>query len=90
MSGPTFSASYVDDYLSTDPGSPYFFGSKSVVVHTSNPTRLTCANFVVGAGASGSASASAPIATYTANTAAAQSQTGGLVAGVAALLAWML
>lgn len=39
--------SYQELYLSTTPGSPYFFGDKSVVVHTSNTTRLTCANFVL-------------------------------------------
>ncbi|KAJ4387253.1 Cell surface superoxide dismutase [Cu-Zn] 4 [Gnomoniopsis smithogilvyi] len=41
----TFSASYIDPYLSTVPGSPYFFGNGSLVIHTSNTTRLTCANF---------------------------------------------
>jgi len=39
--------SYQELYLSTTPGSPYFFGDKSLVVHTSNTTRLTCANFVL-------------------------------------------
>ncbi len=38
---------YQELYLSTTPGSPYFFGDKSLVVHTSNTTRLTCANFVL-------------------------------------------
>lgn len=39
--------SYQELYLSTTPGSPYFFGDKSLVVHRSNTTRLTCANFVL-------------------------------------------
>ncbi|KAI1080430.1 cytosolic Cu/Zn superoxide dismutase [Whalleya microplaca] len=41
----SFSASYVDPYLSTDPDSAYFFGDKSIVIRTRNATRLTCANF---------------------------------------------
>ena len=44
--------SYVDPYLSTVPGSPYFFGDKSVVLHTTNTTRLICANFVQVSGSS--------------------------------------
>jgi hypothetical protein len=49
----TFVAQYADQYLSTDPSSPAFFGDKSVVIHTSNATRITCANFklVSGSGA---------------------------------------
>lgn len=42
----TFGASYAELYLSTTPGSPYFFGNRSIVFHTNNATRLTCANFV--------------------------------------------
>jgi hypothetical protein len=42
-----FTSSYLELYLSTTPGSPYFFGDKSVVIHTSNTTRLTCANFTM-------------------------------------------
>lgn len=40
------SHSYLELYLSTDPSSPYYFGDKSIVVHSTNTTRLTCANFV--------------------------------------------
>ena len=90
MSGPTFSTQFVDNYLSTDPSSPYFFGQKSLVIHTSNTTRLTCANFMMSAGSGSSATASGPVATYTANTAATRSMGGGLFAGAAALFAWML
>ena len=90
MSGPTFSTQFVDNYLSTDPSSPYFFGQKSIVIHSSNTTRLTCANFMMGAGSSSSATASAPVATYTATSTATQSTAIGLIVGAAALLAWML
>jgi len=37
-------------YLSTDPSSPYFFGDKSIVIHSMNTTRLTCANFTMVSG----------------------------------------
>ena len=40
-----FLARYSDSFLSTDPSSPAFFGDKSIVIHSSNTTRLTCANF---------------------------------------------
>ncbi|MCJ1474616.1 hypothetical protein MMC13_003276 [Lambiella insularis] len=43
----TWTVSYTDLYLSTTPGSPYFFGDLSVVIHSSNATRLTCANFTM-------------------------------------------
>lgn len=39
--------SYLELYLSTDPSSPYFFGDKSIVIHSMNTTRLTCANFMM-------------------------------------------
>ena len=38
---------YTDQYLSTTPGNPSFFGDLSVVIHTNNKTRLTCANFTL-------------------------------------------
>lgn len=43
----TFTTSFVDPYLSTDPSSDAFFGGLGFVVHTGNTTRLTCANFVM-------------------------------------------
>jgi len=46
ITGTSFVATYSDNYLSTVPGSPYYFGDLSVVIHSSNTTRLTCANFV--------------------------------------------
>ena len=97
MTSPTFSSGFVDTYLSTDPSSPYFFGQKSIVIHASNTTRLTCANFMMSGGAgtstmpSGGASStpSSPMATFT-GVAATKSVAGGLFAGAVALFAWML
>ncbi|MCJ1432009.1 hypothetical protein MMC27_001365 [Xylographa pallens] len=43
----TWNVSYTDLFLSTTPGSPYYFGDLSVVIHSSNTTRLTCANFTM-------------------------------------------
>lgn len=40
-----FLAEYFDLYTSLKPGSPAFFGNRSIVVHYANKTRLTCANF---------------------------------------------
>ncbi|KIV99456.1 uncharacterized protein PV09_08882 [Verruconis gallopava] len=42
---PGFSASYVDNYISLTPGTPAFMGNRSFVLHFSNKTRITCANF---------------------------------------------
>lgn len=50
ITGTTFMAQYADPFLSTDPSSPAFFGDKSVVIHTSNTTRITCANFMMMGG----------------------------------------
>ncbi|KAI9699127.1 MAG: hypothetical protein M1836_003316 [Candelina mexicana] len=41
-----FNQNYIDKYTSTQSGLGAFFGNRSIVVHTSNTTRLTCANFV--------------------------------------------
>lgn len=40
-----FVAEYFDLYTSLQPGSPAYFGNRSIVVHYANKTRLTCANF---------------------------------------------
>jgi len=48
-----FVAQYSDAFLSTDPASPAFFGDKSVVIHTANTTRITCANFKLVAATNG-------------------------------------
>ena len=38
---------YLDLFTSTTPGSQAFFGNRSVVIHSADKTRLTCANFEV-------------------------------------------
>jgi hypothetical protein len=40
-----WSQEYVDPYSSTNPSDPSYFGDLSVVVHLSNKTRISCANF---------------------------------------------
>lgn len=61
----TFVAQYADPFLSTDPSSPAFFGDKSVVIHTENATRITCANFMmIGGGASAGNGTMMPNGTY--------------------------
>ena len=60
---PTFSATFTDNYLSTTPGSPYYFGDKSIVIHSSNATRLTCANFQLMSGSSNTTNGTAPSGT---------------------------
>jgi hypothetical protein len=53
MAAGNFSTSFVEPYLSTQMGSAYFFGGLSFVLHSTNTTRLTCANFVQVNGSSG-------------------------------------
>ncbi|KAF8852024.1 hypothetical protein BDZ45DRAFT_750026 [Acephala macrosclerotiorum] len=97
-----FTASYLELYLSTDPSSPYFFGNKSVVIHTSNTTRLTCANFTMIASGALTTTTSSPssetvtstsTATPSPYTSAASKVAGPsvprlLVAAVGAMLLW--
>jgi hypothetical protein len=67
VTGPgVFTVTYNEPYLSTDPSSPYFFGDKSFVIHTSNTTRLTCASFaMVGGNSSSSSSSSSSMSSMT-------------------------
>ncbi len=95
----SYQTSYYDLFTSTLQGPASFFGNRSVVIHTANTTRLTCANFQLvtsgsnmttptSSGGSGSATAtSPPIASYTG--AAAQKLISG-AAVVAGLLAFAL
>ena len=53
MTPGNFSTSFVDAYLSTQAGTPAFFGGLGFVLHSANTTRLTCANFVQVNGTSG-------------------------------------
>ena len=86
-----FTASYTDAFLSTQMGSGSFFGDKSVVIHTSNATRITCANFrmVGGNGTMGGASGTGVMPSATGSGMPVQ-QTGaaaGLAVGGLAVLA---
>ncbi|KAL2043303.1 hypothetical protein N7G274_003609 [Stereocaulon virgatum] len=45
-----FNAAYIDLYVSTEFGFGSFLGNRSINIHTSNTTRLTCANFVLSSG----------------------------------------
>ncbi|GAM90322.1 hypothetical protein ANO11243_083650 [Dothideomycetidae sp. 11243] len=99
--GTTFTASYVEDYLSTDPSSSYFVGTKSITIHTSNTTRLTCANFMLmssgGNGSSTGNSTMTPTGTATSSTApavytgaAARIVASSAVLGLAGFFAFLL
>lgn len=55
---------YTDLYLATLSSDPSFFGSLSVVVHLSNKTRVSCANFTLKSGGANSSS-SAPVSVGT-------------------------
>lgn len=54
---------YLDLYLSTVRGPASFFGNRSIVVHSNNATRLTCANFTLIAGNSTITGGTAPVPT---------------------------
>lgn len=60
-----FVAQYSDAFLSTNPSSPAFFGNRSVVIHTANTTRITCANFTLVNSTSTSTNGTSPTATQT-------------------------
>jgi len=87
----SWSVSYTDLYLSADPSSPYYYADKSIVIHTFNKTRLTCANFTkvassttnaTGTGVMGSPTPS--ISTFPG--AAARVGGAGLLGGVVAVV----
>ncbi|KAI4161172.1 MAG: hypothetical protein L6R39_000132 [Caloplaca ligustica] len=93
-----FQAAYLDLYLSTAQGPASFFGNRSIVVHTSNTTRLTCANFTLTSGNStgsngtsssgnGTVTGSQPVPSpFTGGAAATFVSAGAIIAGLAALL----
>lgn len=92
-----FTAAYTDAFLSTDSSSESFVGGKSIVIHTSNATRITCANIVMAGGnattSSGTANGTVPAnPTYSGpvQTGGAGSATYGGLAVAAGLLAWVL
>jgi len=80
ITGTTFTIAYNEPYLSTDPSSPYFFGDKSIVIHTSNTTRLTCANFMM-VGASSTTNSTQPSITPPPPSQAGAGRISGTVVG---------
>ncbi|KAI4125278.1 MAG: hypothetical protein LQ338_004350 [Usnochroma carphineum] len=93
-----FQTTYLDLYLSTAQGPGSFFGNRSIVVHTSNTTRLTCANFTLTSGNSTSPNGTAPAGNgtvtgsqpvpspFTGGAAATFVSAGAVIAGLAAFL----
>ncbi|KAL8973239.1 MAG: hypothetical protein Q9183_000092 [Haloplaca sp. 2 TL-2023] len=92
-----FNTAYLDLYLSTQQGPSSFFGNRSIVIHTSNTTRLSCANFTLTSGAdtgsnatipggNGTVAGGSPPAPFTGGAAAAFVSAGAVLAGVAALM----
>lgn len=72
------------------PGSPYYFGDKSVVIHSSNKTRLTCASFTLVTDGSASSTGSGASPSSTASTqpfegVAARTVGGSMLALIAAV-----
>ncbi|KAL8712230.1 MAG: hypothetical protein Q9220_003381 [cf. Caloplaca sp. 1 TL-2023] len=87
-----FQISFLDLYLSTHKGPASFFGNRSIVIHTSNTTRLTCANFTLTSGNSsasnstnGTVTGSSPVP-FTGGAAATFISAGAVIAGLAAFL----
>lgn len=83
-----FSTAFVEPYLSTQAGSAYFFGGLSFVLHATNTTRLTCANFVqVNGSTNGSATPTSPgTPQYTGAATKMGAGVGALVVAVGAAL----
>ncbi|KAL8805305.1 MAG: hypothetical protein Q9182_002073 [Xanthomendoza sp. 2 TL-2023] len=93
-----FSTAFLDLYLSTYQGPASFFGNRSIVIHTSNTTRLTCANFTLTSGNSsrpsngtsggnGTVTGSNPVPSpFTGGAAVTFVSAGAFVAGLAAFL----
>lgn len=89
MTEGSFSTSFLDNFLSTEEGSPAFFGGLAFVLHTGNTTRITCANFEAQANGTAGNGTSGGNATAT-NTGSVPEFTGAagkLSAGVAAIAA---
>ncbi|KAI9810639.1 MAG: hypothetical protein M1826_003493 [Phylliscum demangeonii] len=58
-----FTTQYVDFYVSTKAGIGAFLGNRSIVIHSFNTTRLTCANFLLVSSSSDDGTATATTAT---------------------------
>lgn len=93
-----FTTTFVDAYLSTEEGSSGFFGGLGFVLHSSNTTRLTCANFELvdaGNGTTGNATGTAIVPSPTGTTppeftGAAVKMSAGIGAAAVAVAAMML
>ncbi|KAI9691442.1 MAG: hypothetical protein M1822_007513 [Bathelium mastoideum] len=92
-----FIAHYSDAFLSTNPSSPSFFGDKSIVIHSSNTTRLTCANFqqisasnTTGSNATSPATPSQTVVPYNPGNAAGRLSGFGALGVFAAVFAVLL
>lgn len=93
-----FQINFLDLYLSTAQGPGSFFGNRSIVIHTSNTTRLTCANFTLtsgnitgfngtSSGGNGTVTGSNPVPSpFTGGAASTFISVGAMIAGLAALL----
>ncbi|KAL8787167.1 MAG: hypothetical protein Q9213_002383 [Squamulea squamosa] len=98
VTGDPFNTAFLDLYLSTHQGPASFFGNRSIVFHTRNATRLTCANFTLTSGNSTSSSGTTPggngtvtgsnpvPSPFTGGAAATFVSAGAIVAGLAAFL----
>ncbi|KAL6718068.1 hypothetical protein ACLMJK_004153 [Lecanora helva] len=87
-----FQAAYVDLYTSTQSGIGAFLGNRSIVVHSSNTTRLTCANFTLTSGAGSNTTVTSPTggASTVPFTGAATTSVVGMGAVAAGVLALLL
>ena len=56
----TLRCSYLDLYTSTEAGLGAFLGNRSINIHSSNTTRLTCANFTLTSGSGSNTTVSSP------------------------------
>ncbi|MCJ1396586.1 hypothetical protein MMC18_009477 [Xylographa bjoerkii] len=81
-----FQAIYLDLYLSDQAGASAFFGNRSLVIHSSNTTRLTCANFTLLAAATTSSAGVPPSSTPTGEIPDSGSVNAKVVSGGAVLV----
>ncbi|MCJ1226028.1 hypothetical protein MMC12_002677 [Toensbergia leucococca] len=79
-----FQTTYLELYTSTQAGIGSFFGNRSINIHTSNTTRLTCANFTLVAGTPSNVTTSSPSPHYTGAATANFVSAGAVLAGLAA------
>ncbi|KAF9700309.1 hypothetical protein EKO04_001937 [Ascochyta lentis] len=91
-----FSTQFIDPFLTTQQGSPAFFGGLAFVLHTANTTRFTCANFVLqgngtaGNGTSGNFTSTSTAGMPESTGGAARMTAGGVAVVVAGVVAALL